>query len=311
MISAVCPVFNEEKYIDQVLEFFINAEPKEKELFIIDGGSTDRTVSIVKDYISKNKNIILIQNEKKYVPFALNLAIPKCRGEIIVRLDAHSVYDPNYFIAIKRTFDEVDADIVGGPMIAKGENAFQSAVAYSTSVPFGVGNSNFHFKEFKGYTDSVYLGAWKKSIFERTGLFDESLIRNQDDEFHYRAKSLGFKIYQNPEIRVNYFPRDSARKLFKQYFQYGLYKPRVLRKIKSELKIRHLIPFLFVLYLLTLPLAILYPIWLMPLLLYLIISFYVASRSNSLIGTLYSLSAFLIIHTGYGLGFMFGILKGR
>ena len=92
------------------------------------------------------------------------------------------------------SFENIDADIIGGPMrIAKGSE-FQNTVGWVTSNKFGVGNSSFHFEGYEGYTDSVYLGAWKKDVFKTTGLFETNLVRNQDDEFHYRAKTFGFKI---------------------------------------------------------------------------------------------------------------------
>lgn len=309
MISVVCPAFNEEKYICKVLDFFVAAEPPDKELFVIDGGSTDATRSIVLRYAQQHSNIQLLDNPEKYVPYALNKAIPHCRGEIIIRLDSHSEYDRSYFVEILNTFNKTDADIVGGPMRTLGNTPFQRAVGFATSTGFGVGNSSFHYAGFEGYTDSVYLGAWRKRVFNKVGLFDERMIRNQDDEFHYRAKSAGFKIYQNPRICVYYYPRDTPPKLFKQYFQYGLYKPLVLRKIRSEIKLRHLVPLGFVCYLFTLPLAVLYPFLLLPLGLYGVLAIYYSRKASTLSERLFAIMSFPIIHAAYGLGFMRGLFK--
>src|ERR1700756_933505 len=272
MISVICPVYNESAYIKKLLEFYTHALPADKELILIDGNSTDDTCVIIKQYMQKHDSIRLLDNPKRIVPYALNKAIEEAKGGIIIRLDAHTDYSADYFEKILEVFKNTDADIVGGPMrIAKG-NTVQNAIGYATCTAFGVGNSSFHFPDYKGYADSVYLGAWKKSIFKTTGLFDVAFKRNQDDEFHYRAKSLGFKIYQHPDIKLYYHPRSKFSLLFKQYYQYGLYKPLVLQKIKSALSARHLIPAGFVLYLLSIPVSLAFGFYigLIPLLLYLL-----------------------------------------
>lgn len=312
MITVVCPVFNESKYIAGLLEFCINGLPAEKEIIIIDGNSTDDTCAIVETFQKKQVNIQLLHNPKRIVPFALNMAIKKAKGDVIVRLDAHTLYDENYFLKVLEAFDKSGADIVGGPMRIAAGTALQDAVGYATSTSFGIGNSSFHFDNFEGFTDSVYLGAWKKNIFETTGLFDEALKRNQDDEFHYRAKNLGFKIYQSPQIKSYYYPRNSYATLFKQYYQYGFYKPLVLAKVRSGLRFRHLVPLLFVLYLISLPLFILFKYWLMlfPLALYFLLNFTYSFRSKKSILQVGRISiAYFMLHVSYGSGFILGAIN--
>lgn len=310
MISIICPVYNEEKYIDALLSFLVSAEPVEKELFFIDGGSTDRTVVKIQQYVDIHKGIFILHNPDQYVPFALNLAIPKCSGDVIVRLDAHCKYAKDYFIKILEVFERTGADIVGGPTRTAYHTTIQQAIGYVISTPFGVGNSRVHQFEYEGETDSVTFGAWRKEIFNDTGLFDTRLKRNQDDEFHYRAKSLGKKIYQSPEIRLYYYPRSSLSALFMQYLQYGYYKPLVLKKIKSEIKFRHLVPSLFVAYFIAFPLLIwLHPTFGLPLLLYIFLLLFFSFKNDlSLRGKLVCLAAFSIIHFSYGLGFLRGLI---
>jgi len=310
MITVICPVFNEAAYISSVLDFYIKALPADKELIVIDGNSTDATCSIIEQFQSKHDGITLLHNPDRYVPFALNKAIVAAKGDIVVRLDAHTDYDIDYFVRIQETFDKTGADIVGGPMrIAKG-NDIQNAIGYATSTVFGVGNSSFHFEDFEGYTDSVYLGAWKRNIFEKTGLFDTAFKRNQDDEFHYRAKSLGFTVYQDPSIRLYYHPRKKLELLFSQYYQYGLFKPLVLKKIKSAVNPRHIIPSLFVLYLLTLPVMLLvgfYPA-LIPLVLYFLAAFMFAITSKRSVKEICIIPiVYFTLHVAYGSGFIAGL----
>jgi succinoglycan biosynthesis protein ExoA len=312
MISIICPVYNESAYIKKLLEFYTHALPADKELILVDGNSTDDTCVTIKQYMQKRDDIRLLDNPKRIVPYSLNKAIEVAKGDIIIRLDAHTDYAPNYFEKILETFKNTDADIVGGPMrIAKG-NTIQNAIGYATCTAFGVGNSSFHFPDYEGYTDSVYLGAWKKSVFKTTGLFDVAFKRNQDDEFHYRAKSLGFKIYQHPDIKLYYHPRSNFSLLFKQYYQYGLYKPLVLQKIKSALSIRHLIPAGFVLYLISLPFYFILPFYigLLPLLLYLLGDLFFTFRSNKPINEMLAIMlVYPILHISYGLGFIKGFIK--
>jgi glycosyltransferase involved in cell wall biosynthesis len=312
MITVICPVYNESAYIKKLLDFYTHALPLEKELLIIDGNSTDNTCAIIKEYILTRPDIRLLHNPQRIVPYALNQAIRAAKGDIIIRLDAHTDYEPDYFQKILETFQTTDADIVGGPMrIAKG-NKVQNAIGYATSTMFGIGNSSFHFENFEGYTDSVYLGAWKRAVFKTTGLFDLVFKRNQDDEFHYRAKSFGFKIYQNPAIKLYYHPRKNFKLLFKQYYQYGLYKPLVLKKIKSAVSLRHLIPPGFVVYLLLLPICFIIPFYpgLIPLLLYILGDLFFTLRSKRPVTELPAVMlVYPILHISYGIGFLVGFTK--
>lgn len=310
MISIICPVYNEEQFINQLLLFYKNALPVEKEIFFIDGGSDDRTRSIILDFASNNPSVYLLDNPRKYVPFALNMTIPKCKGDFIIRLDAHTVYSQDYLQKIMETFKHQDADIVGGPMRAIGVTSFQKAVAYATATMFGVGNSQFHFIDYKGYTDSVYLGAWKKKMFDELGFFDERLVRNQDDEFHYRARGAGFKIFQDPAIVSHYYPRSAINTLFSQYYQYGLYKPLVLKKVRSGIKPRHLMPSFFVLYILLLPaLFVVHPLAVFLLVLYLGLLISYSFRNKLTIHSkLWCLLVYPTLHLSYGIGFIRGLI---
>jgi glycosyltransferase involved in cell wall biosynthesis len=310
--SVVCPVYNEIEFITQFFDFIESVKNKPIELFVIDGMSTDGTRDYLDNKCKKLSYLRILDNPNKTVPFALNLAIPLCTGEIIIRIDAHTKYAIDYFDKILDTFDMVDADIVGGPTRTISKNSKQEAIAYMFNTSFGMGNSSVHDVNFKGYTDSVTFGAWKRDIFNQTGLFDTQLKRNQDDEFHYRAKSKGYKIYQNPEIQLFYYPRSSFNGLFKQYFEYGLYKPLVLKKIKTELKLRHLVPSLFVSYLFVLGSFywLIGNILLVPLFIYFLLNLYfVLKAKKSYCVKFCILLSYPTVHLGYGLGFNCGLFK--
>lgn len=312
MITVICPVRNEEDFIEDVIRFFLQAEPKEKELIIVDGDSDDRTAEIAQGYAANYPSIRLMENPDRYVPFALNKAINASSGDPVIRLDAHTRYADDYFLRIMDCFERTGSEIVGGPMRAVGSSSFQSAVAIATSSAFGVGNSAFHNENNEGYTDTVYLGAWRRSVFSDIGLFDTEMLRNQDDEFHYRANSKGLKVYLDPQIRSWYQPRSSALKLWYQYFQYGLFKPLVLRKVKGGMKIRHLIPSGLLIYLLSLPVAFFSPIWVIPLLVYLMMDVLVSMTrgySKGVAVAFQMMMIFPILHLAYGAGFIKGKVK--
>ena len=300
---------NEEAYIENVLHFFVNSLPVEKELYIIDGGSVDQTKAIVKKWQAISNKIFLLENTNKYVSFALNMGINQSCGDPIIRLDAHTEYSQNYVLKILEVFNKSGADIVGGPMNPIGKTLFQKAVSIATMSKFGIGGSKIHDINYNGYADHVYLGSWKRSIFNEIGYFDTRLIRNQDDEFDYRAKSKGKKIYLSSEIRSFYFPRSNIFKLIKQYFQYGLYKPMVLKSVPTEMKMRHLIPSLFSLYSILLITPFFHNlIFFIPLLLYLVTNllFSFINRERYLIKFLL-LIIYSTIHFSYGFGLILGL----
>jgi GT2 family glycosyltransferase len=209
-------------------------------------------------------------------------------------------------------------------MRAVGENAFGEAVALGTSHPFGVGGSRFHYATESMEVDSVYMGAWPRQVFERVGRFDEEMVRNQDDEFSYRLRAAGGRIWLDPNIRSTYHVRSSWRSLWRQYYQYGTWKVRVFQKVPGSAQIRHWAPPLFVLYVVGgLLAALLLPglrlAYLAGLLVYLITNLVVSMRIAARTRWKHFLRlpiAFAILHLSYGLGFWagmvrFGLPRGR
>ncbi len=310
LLSVICPTLDEEAHIEGILRHFVVSAPLAKEMFIIDGGSQDRTREIVEAWSARHPGIHLLDNPERYVPHALNRAIPLCRGRYIARIDAHTEYAPDYYQSIVDVLEKTGADIAGGPTRTKAHTPWQAAIAKAICTPMAIGNSRVHFEDYEGYTDSVTFGAWRREVFEVTGLFDTDLVRNQDDEFHYRAKSKGLKIYQSPDIKLYYYPRSSLRGLFRQYHQYGRYKPLVLRKVPKEWKWRHLIPSLFVLYLFTLPLALWVPLWALPMVIYGLLCLYVGLAAKAPWAVRVRMPVvFPVLHVAYGGGFLKGVVN--
>jgi succinoglycan biosynthesis protein ExoA len=187
----------------------------------------------------------LIDNPGRLTSHGLNAAIQAARGDIIVRADAHTEYAPDYLLRCLETLQQTGADNVGGPARTKTEGYLQQAIAAAYHSPFSVGGARFHDTDHEGYVDTVTYGCWPRDTFEKFGLFDEELVRNQDDEHNLRISRGGGKVYQSPSIKSWYQPRGSLGALFKQYMQYGYWKVRVIQKHKLPASWRHLVPAAF------------------------------------------------------------------
>ena len=248
-VSILMPIRNEKENIEATLLAVLAQDyPRERmEIIVVDGLSTDNTREIVGKFRDKHGNIRLLDNPGKIVPKGMNIALKKAKGDVIIRVDGHTIITPDYVKLCIETIKRTNADNVGGCMTAKGESPFGDAVAIATSTKFGIGNSKFHYSVIEEEVDTVYMGAWKKEVFQQIGFFDEELIRDQDDEFNYRIKKSGGVIILNPEIKSVYTTRNTPFSLWKQYFQYGFYKVRVLQKHPGQMSIRQFVPPLFVL----------------------------------------------------------------
>lgn len=246
-VSVVIPCRNEEKYISHCVEGFLKQDYPDFELLFVDGMSNDKTVSILEEYQKRDKRITIIPNPEKVTPNAFNYGIKAATGDIITIFSAHSFPEADYLAAGVNALLSNPVDCAGGNMKAEAQNYTGQAISAATSHFFGVGNSRFHYYTRKCEVDTVYQGFYRREVFEKIGLFDEMLIRDQDDEFNYRLKSAGGKILLDPEIRSVYHSRAGMKKLFRQYYQYGLYKVLVVRKHPGQVRLRHFIPAIFVL----------------------------------------------------------------
>ncbi|MES2780126.1 MAG: glycosyltransferase family 2 protein [Bacteroidota bacterium] len=304
-VSIIIPVFNEEAHIEDLLSSIYNGNTSSIEVFVCDAGSTDQTLNILKSL--NHADLHIVNNPQKFVSFAFNNTFPITTGKYISLIGAHAYYPQHYFDNAIR-YLETECDVVGGPLIQLGKTTTGKAIAFAMSSKFGVGGTEFRTEKKKMIVDSVAFAVYKREIFTTIGLLDETLLRNQDDELHYRMNALGFKLLMVPEMECSYYVRDSFGALFRQYFEYGLYKPLVFAKVKSGIRLRHIIPSLFVVYLLCLPLLLFLMdiIAFIPLGAYLILAVLMALKSKYSIQVII---AFLTLHLSYGSGFLLGLPK--
>lgn len=320
-VSIILPTFNEADCIIDCIESLIDGDyPLEKVEFIVaDGGSTDTTVEKINDFANRNPalTIKVVDNPKRTQGYGLNIAIEKSdpKSEIILRADAHSIYPHNYVYDCVKTSLTNDADNVGGAMAPVGKTAFQKAVAFCMSNPIGVGNAKFHLGSSSGFVDTVYLGCFKRDVFQKVGLFDPKMTPNEDAELNLRILKCGAKIYLNSDIKVQYFPRSTITNLAQQYFRYGQGRCRTFRKHKRFTSIRQVVPPIWVVSTFVLVLlSLISRLFLVPLLVYLLVVFAVSAYGavkKRCLPIVLSPLCLVSMHYAWGLGFLTGLFKKR
>ncbi len=317
-ISVISPCRNERDYIAPFVESLLAQELPAGyalEVLIADGMSDDGTREILDAFAQRHPRLKVVANPGRIVSPGLNAAIRASSGDVIVRMDAHTVYAPDYVRRCVETLERTGADNVGGPWRAAGDGYLQEAIALVSHSPFASGGGRSHALDYEGEVDTVYLGCWRRAIFDRVGLFDEELVRNQDDELNLRIVRAGGRVWQSPAIRSSYAPRSSLANLFSQYKQYGYWKVRVIQKHTLPASIRHVVPGAFVFGLLAL--ALLSLLWTPARgLLALALSAYLAANLLATLhtcmtaGTFRYLPVMPIVFAGYHFGYGYGFLRG-
>ena len=245
-ISIVVACRNEGNSIRSLVQSILNQDLEDSwEAIFADGTSTDQTHEILSAYCARDDRLRLIDNPKLIVSAGLNAAIAMARGEVIIRMDGHTRYAPDYCRMCVRALDTTGADNVGGPARTQTESILGQAVATAFHSRFSTGGAKFHDVSYRGWVDTIPYGCWRKATLQNLGLFDETLVRNQDDELNLRLTKSGGKIWQDPSIISWYSPRADLSKLFRQYFQYGFWKVAVIRKHRLPSSWRHLVPVLW------------------------------------------------------------------
>ncbi|MSR47681.1 MAG: glycosyltransferase [Planctomycetes bacterium] len=244
-ITILMPVLNEAADLEATLASLLAQDyPADRfEIVVMDGRSTDATRALLDTIARRDPRVRWFDNPGVIVSTAINLGFGRARGEWIARADGHSTYAPDYLRAAMRAAAESGADVVGGPMVAGGDlSPFQRATEVALASRFGMGGAAFHFADRRGPSDGVYLGVFRADALTRYGPFHEELVRDEDDEWFARARRRGATIWLDGAIRSSYRPRPTPRALFRQYFEYGLFKPAALRLVPGSWRMRQLIP---------------------------------------------------------------------
>jgi len=321
-ISIIIPVLNEEAYLASCLESILVStyDKSLMEILIVDGGSSDKTLEIIKEYQQTYPFIKLLHNPQKIVPISMNIAIKEATGDYIIRLDAHASYPKDYFSKLISWHNKLDAQNVGAVIITDTKNKTAKANAIKTilSSKFGVGNSAFRtgVKE-PTVVDTVPFGCYKKDVFKQYGLYDERLARNQDIELNKRIIRGGGKIYLVPDIKCTYYAREKFKALAKNNYNNGKWNilTAYYTKTLNSLSLRHFIPLLFVLSLIVPTLgAVFYPkllyISLLSFVSYISLVILISIKlNNHHTNLIYLIYSFLVLHISYGIGSLVGIFN--
>ena len=249
LVSVIMPVRDEAAYIERSLGSVLAQDyPADRlEILVVDGMSNDGTREHVAAARTIRPNLRLLDNPRGIVPPGLNIGIAQARGDIIVRVDGHCEISPDY---VRRCVEHLLVDgveAVGGPIETIGETDEAQAIALAMSSWFGVGGSAFRtINDRPMLVETVAFPAYTRETLHRLGPFDEELVRNQDDEYNYRLLKSGGRILLSPDIRSRYYSRGNLRKLWRQYYQYGFWKVRVMQKHPRQMRWRQFVPPVFV-----------------------------------------------------------------
>lgn len=311
LLSVIAPCRNEAAFIDAFCDSVLRQQLPagwHMEVLIADGMSDDGTRERLQERCARDGRLVLVDNPGRIVSTGLNACITRARGEVVARLDIHTVFAPDYLARCIEALERSGADNVGGPWVAQGTGPMGEAIAAAFQCRWVVGGARSRDQAYEGAVDTVYLGCWRREAFARCGLFDEALVRNQDDEHNLRLRRGGGRIWQSGTIHSVYHPRDSLRHLYAQQQQYGYWRPFVVRKHGQPGSLRQLVPALFVAALVLSAVLLPWTPWPAIALLalygpYLLLASVAAARAAGARHTLWRLPAVIAaFHIGYGWG---------
>lgn len=319
-VSVIIPMFNEAVYIARCLQSLLvqDIPPEQIELLVLDGGSTDGSEEVVRGLMKRHQQICLLENKRKIASSAFNVGIQQSRGAILLILGAHSVVPKGFIRMNLKCLDDLpEVSCVGGQFRPIADQQSQQALGLILNSRFGMGTA-FRCSQKAQFVETVGYGAYRREVFDRVGLFNEEMICNQDDEFNYRLFKSGGKLYFNPNIISYYFSKLSFKRFVVRYFQYGLWKVKVFQLHPQLLRLRHLVPPLFVLSIVLLPIGqfsklTLYTfaiVWGSYFIANLLFSLRICSRAGLRYMFLVPF-AFLALHLSYGLGELTGLFVFR
>ena len=321
MVSVIVPCRNEERFIQRCLESILlqTYSLDRMEIIVVDGRSSDNSRHLIKDFVKRNACVHFADNPGLYAASGLNCALSVAAGDVIIRVDAHATVATDFVeqnVALLHAHPE--AWSVGGPIVHRGRGATGRAIAMAMSHPFGVGNARHRFLDYEGYVEGTAFPACWRSVFETVGLYDECLIRNQDDDLSFRIRRQGGCIFMSTTVRSTYYVRDRFGRLFRQYLQYGFWKVALMRKHSRVISWRSMAPLLLVgSSCVSLAFLLFGPVYstfvsAVPVVFYAIANgvFTVRALRKAPFGTAVRLPvAFVVMHLGYGLGLAYGLFR--
>ena len=323
-VSFIIVAYNAENHLNNALKCLLNQDYdlKKIEVILVDSNSTDNTKNIMqifkKNYISKFKNIMILDNPKKTLPCGWNVALKESSGEYILRVDAHTTF-PNDFVSKNLQEMEKNEDIVGGKCesITLNNSRKEKLLLIAEESIFGAGIADFRRKEKREYVSTLAFAMYRKKVFDDVGEYNENLARTEDNEMHYRMKKKGYKFLLSPNIKSYRYARNSFKELVKQKFSNGKWIGITMYYCPKCFSLYHFIPLFFVLAIIASVILALFKINLFIItlasmyLLFNIVNLIVILFKNKFhIEYLLLLFIFLALHLAYGFGTIFGLMKG-
>ncbi|MDD5067019.1 MAG: glycosyltransferase family 2 protein [bacterium] len=321
-ISVITPMKNEVNYIEKCINSVLKQDyPHNKiEILIVDGGSTDGSTKVVQKLMKKNKNIKLLGGSGVNCPAGMNIGIKNAKGKLIAKIDSHGYIPPDFLQLAVKYFSyhkKNKVKCVGGPIKAIPKSLTAKSNVLARTSKFGVGGGIYSQKAKSDFTDTVQCGVYQKDIFLKIGLFDETLQFGEDEELNWRIIKAKYKIFYTSDINFYYYPRNTLKKLYLQYYNYGNARIKVLLKFPDFFKIKHMIPAVLVSSLIVsgvlavffMPFQYIFYLTLTSYIIASLIMSFIISIKNGLKYFLLLPFSFGALHFGYGFGLINGIIK--
>ncbi len=242
-VSVLVPVLNEEAHMERALELMRAQEvPGDLEILVVDGGSSDGSRAIAERVSAQDPRVRVFDNPARRTPQALNIGLREARGEYVARMDAHTWYPGDYLARGIARLERGDTVGVSGPQLPEGDGTWSRRVALALSTPLGFGGASFRRGGEEREVDSGFTGVWRRSTLEAQGGWDEGWPINQDGELAARIRKDGGRIVCVPEMAARYVPRDSLKKLARQYWRYGQYRVKTSVRHPESMRRSHVLP---------------------------------------------------------------------
>jgi cellulose synthase/poly-beta-1,6-N-acetylglucosamine synthase-like glycosyltransferase len=320
LVSIVIPMLNERDAIERCIRSILAQDyaSNRLEIIVVDGLSSDGSQDKVKSLAREYGNIELLENPQHRTPISLNIGVKNASGDVIIILGAHTTIDAKFVSTNIKYMHEMNVKCTGGTQINVGLTHIQRAIGYGMGSIFGMPSAPYRFFPKARFVDTVVYAAYKKELFEHVGYFDEKLHISEDAEFNWRIRRAGYKIFYTPEIISYYYPRNNLRKLFRQFFNYGILRVNVMKKHVDAIKLIHLLPPAFVATSLVLALGGLFEpiLWKVLVLVLALYALYIGAGAVitalkvKKLQYIFTLPVvFATMHTSWGSGFLIGIFK--